>query len=154
MHKRAFFYLAFGLSLGTPLAQAEPLSELNAFKAAIRVKYDLKEEAFRRNNPIPIANQFYTEDVISVGSGDVFMKGREQLLEEYKKHIQDTVRIESVYTHVNGNSGWDWANFYVTPADPAVAPFTFKILFLWEKRGGEWWCVGDMFMEGKFQTAQ
>jgi hypothetical protein len=29
------------------------------------------------------------------------------------------------------------------------APFTFKILFLWERIAGEWWCKGDMYVVDK-----
>jgi hypothetical protein len=46
---------------------------------------------------------------------------------------------------VNGDAGWDWANFYVTPDDPKEKPFSFKILFLWERIDGEWWCKGDFY---------
>ena len=63
--------------------------------------------------------------------------------------IKNEVRIVSFDTHVNGNAGWDWADFHVTPADAKVAPFTFKILFLWEKVNGEWWCKGDMYVVDK-----
>ncbi len=36
---------------------------------------------------------------------------------------------------------------------PKVAPFTFKILFLWERIDGEWWCKGDMFVVGATKTS-
>jgi ketosteroid isomerase-like protein len=131
-------------------AHAASAAELTAFKVAIRKMYDLKEAAFRDHDPLPIVNQFYTEDATSVGPGDVYLRGRKEFLEEYQKHMSSTVRIVSVQTHLNGNNGLDWANFYITPADPAVKPFSFKILFLWEKRGQEWRCIGDMFVTGKF----
>ena len=133
------------IALQAPFAIADSVAELDAFKKAIRAKYDLKEKAFRDNDPLPIVNQFYTEDVVSTGPG-TYIKGRPALLEQYKKHIADTVRIESVHAHVNGDAGWDWANFYVTPADPAAEPFALAILFLWEKRDGEWWSPGEMFI--------
>ncbi|MCY3752023.1 MAG: hypothetical protein OXG54_11580, partial [Gammaproteobacteria bacterium] len=41
---------------------ADPGAELAAFKEAIRVKYDLKEQAFSDNDPMPIVDRFYTED--------------------------------------------------------------------------------------------
>jgi len=87
--------------------------------------------------------------LISVGPDTVLITGRAQLIEEYKKHIQDGVRIESVYTHFSGDTGWDLANFHVQPADEAVEPYVLKILFLWEKIEGEWWCVADMFTMGE-----
>ena len=63
------------------------------------------------------------------------------------------MRIVSFHTHVNGNAGWDWADFHVTPADKSAAPFTFKILFLWERVDGEWWCKGDMYLIDKSAAA-
>ena len=138
------------LSMQIPYVAADSNTELEAFKNAIRAKYDLKEKAFKNNDPIPIVNQFYTEDVVSTGP-DTYVKGRKALLEQYKKHIADTVRIESVHTHVNGDAGWDWANFYVTPSDSSVEPFALAILFLWEKRNGEWWSPGEMFMFGELK---
>jgi ketosteroid isomerase-like protein len=50
---------------------------------------------------------------------------------------------------VKGDLGWDWADFHVTPEDKSQAPFTFKILFLWERRNGEWICVGDIYVMDK-----
>lgn len=138
------------VALTAPAFAESQNEELEMFKQAIRAKYDIKENAFRNHDPLPIMNQFYTEDVISVGPDGV-IKGRKALLEEYKKHIADTVRIESVHTYVNGNAGWDWANFYVTPADISVKPFVFTILFLWEKRNGEWWSPGDMYNLGEMR---
>ena len=48
--------------------------------------------------------------------------------------------------------GWDWANFHVTPAEPNEQPFTFKILFIWEKVNGEWICKGDIYVLGWFEA--
>ena len=71
----------------------------------------------------------------------------------YEGLVQDfTVRVESVHTHVNGDAGWDWANFHVTPNDPDAEGFSFKILFLWERIDGEWWCKGDMYVLGAFDV--
>lgn len=144
--------LIFSVMSGLLPIQASASTELDLFKQAIRAKYDLKEKAFRDNDPLPIVNRFYTEDVIATGQDGAYVRGRAALLEEYKKHIQDTVRIESVHTHVNGNAGWDWANFHVTPADTAVAPYSLTILFLWERRDGEWWSPGEMFVVGELKA--
>ena len=151
MFKQIAVLMVAGL-LATSVAPADTQADLAAFKAAIRTKYDLKEAAFKAHDPLPIVNQFYSEDVISVGPGPGWTRGRKALLEEYKQHMTSTVRIESVYTHVNGNNGLDYANFYITPDDKNVKPFSFQILFLWEKRNGEWWCIGDNFIRGKFDV--
>ncbi len=107
-------------------------------------------ENFRDNDANHIVYQFYTEDLVSTGP-DTHVKGRPALLEQYKKHIADTVKVESVHTHVNGDAGWDWANFYVTPADSSVEAFVLAILFLREKSNGEWWSAGEMFMFGELK---
>jgi hypothetical protein len=125
-------------------------SQLSAFKKAIRAKYDLKETAFADRDVELLVSHFYAEDAIEVGDGDPVQIGRDALRREYQRHISDRVRIESYSTHVEGNSGWDWVNFYVTPGESAVAPFIFVILFLWERRDGEWWCVGGSYSRAAF----
>lgn len=135
------------LALAGPAAAADD-AELAAFKAAIRAKYDLKQKAFHERDGETIVTKFYSEDVVSTGEGSPVHRGREELRKLYQlpEVINSEVKIESFHTHVNGDMGWDWADFHVTPADPAVAPFTFKIVFLWERVGGEWWCKGDMYV--------
>lgn len=137
------------------MAQAEAPADaaaLQAFKAAIRKKYELKERAFAAHDPEPILTQFYTSDVISAAAGDKIHVGREQLRPLYAEVVKgNKVKVESVHTFVNGDSGWDWADFHVTPDDPQQAPFTLAILFLWTKVNGEWMCKGDFFAPGSFR---
>ncbi len=133
-------------------AKAEQSNKLEKFKAEIRLQYDLKERAFATNDADLVVDQFYSEDVVSVGPDGVVHVGREAIRPGYHEVIGGTVRVESINTHVEGNSGWDWTNFYVTPEDPKADPFSFVIIFLWEKRQGKWWCVGDMFVVGKYDA--
>ena len=141
---------ALWLSFGSHAAAADS-AELTAFKQAIRAKYDMKERAFHERDGETIVTKFYAEDVVSMGEGSPLHRGREELRRLYRtpEVIENEVRITSFHTHVNGNAGWDWADFHVTPADTKVAPFTFKILFLWENVNGEWWCKGDMYVLDK-----
>lgn len=137
------------------LAFAADPGELAAFKQAIRAQYDLKEKAFADGDPNPIVEQFYSEDVFSVDNEGYTHRGRAELRPLYEEVTKSSnVRIESVNTRVSGDMGWDWANFYVTPKDPAEKPFSFKILFLWEKVGGRWWCAGDMYVLGQFDVTK
>ena len=131
-------------------------NQLEAFKKAIRAKYDLKEMAFANNDPKPILEKFYTSDVLSVGPDGVSHEGTEGIRPVYENPdiIGGKVKIESYKTQVSGNSGWDWVNFHVSPPDPAAEPFTFKMLFLWEKINGEWMSQGEMYVVGEFDTGK
>jgi ketosteroid isomerase-like protein len=135
---------------------ASPAStELAAFKKAIRVRYAIKEKAFAEHDAETIVTQFYTADVLSVGDGEGIFVGRDQIRPLYQAVVKDNqVNIDSVYTFVNGNAGWDWADFNVTPTDGKTKPFTFAILFLWAKIDGVWRCKGDFFVRGSFRSGK
>ena len=131
--------------------------ELVAFKKAIRAKYDLKEKAFADHDAETILTKFYTPDVISVEGtpdGGIYV-GREQIRPLYERVVKDSlVKVDSVHTFVNGDSGWDWADFHVRFPDGQMKPFTFAILFLWTKINGEWMCKGDYFVMGSFRDGK
>jgi len=125
-------------------------SELDAFKQAIRAKYDMKEAAFAANDPEPILTKFYTADVISTGPDGKTHVGLDELRPLYQEVIGGDVRLESYSSFVNGDAGWDWVNFHVDPNVEGEQPFSFKILFLWERIDGEWWSHGEMYVLGEF----
>jgi hypothetical protein len=131
--------------------------ELAAFKKAIRTKYDLKEKAFANHDAETILTKFYTPDVISVEGtrdGGIYV-GREQIRPLYERAVKDSlVKVDSVHTFVNGDAGWDWADFHVRFPDGKTKPFTFAILFLWTKVNGEWMCKGDYFVMGSFREGK
>ena len=137
----------------SPEKQASDVT-LAEFQKAIREKYDMKEQAFRDNDPEPILTRFYSEDVISTDPEGHTHMGRESLRPIYEEVIASLVRIESFNTFVNGDAGWDWVNFYVTfPPEIDAEPFTFKMLFLWERIDGEWWSHGEMYVLGEFNLS-
>lgn len=139
------------------VAAAADSAELAAFKKAIRNLYDLKERAWAAGDAESIVTRFYSADAVSVGEGDpATMVGREQFRKVYRQYVKDVtaVRIESVRTVVNGNAGWDWANFYASVRPEKAKdypPPKVRILFLWSKEGGHWICKGDVFVNGEFQ---
>lgn len=129
-------------------------TELALFKNAIEEKYEIKALGFETKDADLIVERFYSDDVIAVDSSGKSYHGRAELKKMYEEVVKiGTVRVESVSTKVSGDMGWDWANFYVAPDDPQASPIVFKIIFLWERRDGEWWCTGDMFVEGEFEAA-
>jgi len=130
--------------------QAPDAVELAAFKKEIRALYDLKEKAFADGDAEAIVNYFYTADAVSVGPDGKPAMGRAAFLENYRPLVERyNVTVESIRTHVNGDSGWDWTNFHVTSKDGSEPPFTFVILFLWNKIDGKWACPGDMYVVGQ-----
>lgn len=131
-----------------------PEAQLAAFKKAIRAQYDMKEKAFRDNDPEPILTRFYSEDVISTDPEGKTKVGRESLRPVYEEVIGSLVRIEPYSTFVNGDAGWDWVNFHVSfPPGVEEQPFTFKMLFLWERIDGKWWSHGEMYVMGEFDIS-
>jgi ketosteroid isomerase-like protein len=130
-------------------------AELTAFKKAIRAKYALKERAFANHDAETIVRQFYTPDVISVGQGEGIYVGSDQIRPLYEEVVKtNKVKIDSIYTFVKGDAGWDWADFHVYPTDGKTAPFTFAILFLWTRIDGEWMCKGDFFVTGSMKDGK
>ncbi len=125
---------------------------LLAFKKAIRAKYDMKEAAFAAHDAAIIVNNFYAADVVSTGEGEGVALNRSQLMPLYEEVVKDNiVKVESFYTYVNGDTGWDWADFHVTPTNGKDKPFSFRIIFLWALENNEWMCKGDMYFKGSFK---
>lgn len=144
----SLLFISFGSAHGA--------SELEKFQKAIRAQYDLKEQAFADNDPKPILEKFYTSDVLSVGPDGFSHEGTEGIRPVYENPdiIGGKVYIESYKSKVSGKLGWDWVNFHVHPADPAASPFTFKLLFLWEKIKGKWMSQGEMYVVGEFDLTE
>jgi uncharacterized protein (TIGR02246 family) len=150
---------AMAQSAAAPESALPSRKETDSFKQAIRKLYDMKEKAWAAGDAESIVTKFYSVDAISVGEGDPnTMIGREQFRAAYQQYVKDvpSVRIESVRSYVNGNAGWDWANFYSYPkADKKslYPPSPIRILFTWAREDGRWICKGDIFVDGKFPAS-
>lgn len=131
-------------------------SQVEEFNRETRRLYDLKETAWAAGDAESIVTKFYSPDAISVGEGDPqTMIGREAFRKAYQQYVKDVpkIRIESVSSYVNGDAGWDWANFYSEPKPDKKSmypPSPIRILFLFTKENGKWICKGDIFANGKF----
>jgi ketosteroid isomerase-like protein len=133
----------------SPSAAAPDTAELQAFKKAIRAKYDMKEKAFAAGDAKTIVTRFYAEDAQSVGEAYGIFHGRKDLWPLYTQAVKElNVKVTSVHTVVSGTAGWDWANFDVTPKDSKEKPFSLVILFLWQNVNGNWICKGDFYVYG------
>jgi ketosteroid isomerase-like protein len=142
-------------SAGLAAADLPTSPELAAFKKAIRAKYDLKERAFASHDAETIVTRFYSPDVISVGEGEGIYIGRDQIRPLYQDVVKSNqVKVQSIYTFVKGDAGWDWADFHVYPTDGKTKPFTFAILFLWARIEGQWMCKGDFFVTGSLKDGK
>jgi hypothetical protein len=134
-------------------------AQLSEFKRAIRRQYDLKEKSWVKGDYEGLVKGFYSPSAFTAGEAapQEFTVGTRAFIENYKTFLQDitSVRIESIHTHVNGNMGWDWTNFYAD-VKPEKAreypPSPVRILFLWEKVGGKWLCTGDVVLLGRFES--
>jgi len=128
------------------LPSADTTLELAEFKQAIRNKY-------RDNDIEPILTRFYHSDAISTDPEGKTKIGTSELRPVYEEVIGSLVKVESYKTFVKGDAGWDWVNFHVSfPPGVDEQPFTFKMLFLWEKIDGEWWSQGEMYVMGEFDV--
>ena len=67
-----------------PLVAKAGNPELEEFQSTIRLKYDLKEQAFRDNDIEPIINKFYSADVISTDNEGITHIVRDALRPVYE----------------------------------------------------------------------
>ena len=124
--------------------------EMAEFRQATRQLYDLKERAFAEADAELVVSGFYAENAIAVGPDGQAHEGRDALRGIYQRMVRDKrVRIESWQSYVHGNAGWDWTNFHIMPNDPARAPSSSIILFLWARNEQGWLCAGDIYVPGE-----
>lgn len=114
--------------------------EQRAFASALRERYAIHVKAMDAADVESLLS-FFTDDAIWVGSGWPTRAGRSQLRELFTEVAGTaTVVCRSLYTYVDGDTGWDFVDYAVTPRDPSVTPWIFRTAFQWVRREGSWLC--------------
>lgn len=151
----AVFAVVVGLMLASISVRGHESAELIEFKKAIRAKYDIMEAGWATDSPELIYDQFFADDARGLAADEPrSYKGRAQFKEMYDDvALRGEIKIESVDTFVNGDAGWDWANMHARYHDESVEPFTVMFLFLWSREDGEWMSKGEIYVVGKFDSA-
>lgn len=126
--------------------EAAAPSEMQQFTAAINAKYRLHVAAFEAGDPEPILQHFFTADALWEYHGYPRREGREQLRRLFDEVIRsDRVAVQSIRSYVNGDNGWDYADYTVTPRDTTKSAWVFRQIFCWVRIEGEWLvnaCIG------------
>lgn len=115
------------------------MSELEDFKRAIRIKYDLHCHAFEVSDAQPIIEHFFTPDALWAGQGYPERRGRAELEPFFAEVVQlYRVSVRSLHTYVKGDVGWDYTDYPVIPRDTNESGWNFRPLFVWVRQDGEW----------------
>ena len=113
-----------------------------AFAAALRARYDENRQALEAGD-IERVLDFFTDDAMWIGNGLPTRRGREELRLLFQE-VAGTARVSlrSLAAHVDGSSGWNFADFHVVPNDRMIAPWTFRTSFNWVEDARGWRCNG------------
>jgi ketosteroid isomerase-like protein len=116
--------------------------EQQAFAAALRARYG-EHVAALEDGDLERLMIFFTDDVVWMGAGWPSREGKPELRKLFED-VVGTARVHcrSLYANVDGNSGWNFVDYTVTPHDTAVAPWTFRTSFQWTRSDGTWRCNG------------
>lgn len=127
-------------------------TEDKAFLDAIRVQYDLLAEGFAKGDANIVARQFFTPDAWSVGEGEETAIEADQIEKLYADFVGIyTYTAQSVAPRRVGDAGWDYVEVTLKSTDGSNEIHSYKALYLWQKQGDQWRCVGQMYVEGSFK---
>jgi ketosteroid isomerase-like protein len=86
---------------------------------------------------------FFTDDAVWMGAGWPSRSGKTELREMFEQ-VAGTAKVccRSICAHVDGNCGWNFVDYSVTPNDASVSPWTFRTAFQWTRGSGIWRCNG------------
>jgi ketosteroid isomerase-like protein len=117
-------------------------AEQRNFVQALRERYAHHARAMEKGDLDEILT-FFTEDVVWMGSGLPSRNGKAEIRAMFEEVAgTGTVRSESLAAYVNGDSGWNFVDYHVTPNDSAVSPWTFRTSFQWTRSDDQWRCNG------------
>lgn len=116
--------------------------EQRAFAAALRARYG-EHVAAVEDGDVERLMTFFTDDVVWMGAGWPSREGKPELRKLFEE-VAGTAKVhcQSLYAHVNGDSGWNFVDYAVMPNDTTVAPWTFRTSFQWTRSDGTWRCNG------------
>jgi len=117
-------------------------AEQRSFAQALRERYAHHARALETGDLEGILT-FFTEDAVWMGSGWPSRSGKAELRAMFKE-VAGTAKVHSrsLSAYVNGDSGWNFVDYAVTPNDPAVSPWTFRTSFQWTRADDQWRCNG------------
>lgn len=116
--------------------------EQRAFAVALRARYE-EHIAAVEGGDVGRLMTFFAEDVVWMGAGWPSREGKEELRTLFAE-VAGTAKVHcrSLCAYVNGDSGWNFVDYAVTPNDRSVAPWTFRTSFQWTRSDGTWRCNG------------
>ena len=127
-------------------------TEDKAFLDAIKVQYDLLAEGFAKGDAAIVARQFFTPDAWSVGPGEESAIMADEIEKLYADFVGVyTFTAQSVAPRRVGDAGWDYAEVTLTATDGSNEIHSYKALYLWQRQGNQWRCMGQMYVEGSFK---
>jgi hypothetical protein len=122
-----------------------------ALNSALRLRLDLLEDLWRRDDAEGITHELYTDATEITGAGtEALYTGNEALTEVLRGLVSgsESVQIRIDRLHALGElAAYTWVTWTVQVFDGE--PFLMKSLFVWELTGKGWRIVADMYAEGE-----
>ena len=135
-------------------------SDLAAFRQAIGLKYAQRCQGVKDRNAQKDVASYYHPDVVAIvarpGQPEVMLghAGLEALYGGLAAARSFNLTITSVKSYVNGDSGWDIANFTINPeGEPGMDYIAgeraeFGLLTNWARIDGDWRATSEVSFAG------
>jgi len=110
-----------------------------SFADGTNEKLELHIKAFKDRDYRAIADRFFASDVHWAFEGYPPLHGREAISDFYSQVVTNSaVAIKPVASASTLTTGWTLIDYFVEPHDAAVDPWTYRTIFTWSLRDGEW----------------